>query len=122
MMTIEKAGALLLQRMTEGLTDAGRDLVFKSALKLKPRSEETTLPCTMEQGRAALEACGTLLSDDTEPGETVGYIMAGFRDRNPAVVELCEDGGEIRARATAKEGVIPQSTAKKALDKLRAAL
>jgi len=122
MMTIEKAGALLLQRMTEGLSDAGRDLVFKSALKLKPRSEETTLPCTMEQGRAALETCGTLLPDDTEAGETVGYVMAGFRDKNPAVVELCEDGGALRARATAKEGVIPQNTAKKALAKLRAAL
>lgn len=122
MMTAEKAGALLLRRMTEGLTDAGRELVFKSALRLKPKSEETTLSCTMERGRAALELCGTLLPDDTEAGETVGYIMAGFRDRNPAVVELCEDGGALRVRATAKEGVIPQSTAKKALAKLRAAL
>ena len=122
MMAVEKAGALLLQKMTEGLTDAGRELVFKSALKLKPKSEEATLTCTMEQARAALESCGVLLPDDTEADETVGFIMAGFQDKNPAVVELCEDGGEIRARATAKEGVIPQSTAKKALDKLRAAL
>ncbi len=122
MMTGEKAGALLLRRMTEGLNDAGRELVFKSALRLRAKSEETTLPCTMEQGRAALAACGTLLPDDTEEGETVGYVMAGFRDRNPAVVELCGDGGVLRVRATAKEGVIPQRTAKKALEKFKAAL
>ena len=70
----------------------------------------------------ALKACGILLPDDTEAGETVGFIMAGFQDKNPAVVELCEDGGALRVRATAKEGIIRQNTVKKALAKLRAAL
>lgn len=122
MMASEKVGALLLQKLTEGMVEPARELTFKSALKLKPKSEDATLNCTMEQGRAALKACGILLPDDTEAGETVGFIMAGFQDKNPAVVELCEDGGALRVRATAKEGIIRQNTVKKALAKLRAAL
>lgn len=122
MMPGEKAGALLIRRMVDGVPEQSREIVFKAALKLKPKSADDTLPCTMEQGRAALEKCGALLPDDTEEGETVGFIMAGFRDRNAAVVELREEGGALRVRATAKEGAIPQNTAKKALEKLRAAL
>ena len=122
MMLPEKAGALLLRRMTEGLEGAGYDTVFKAALKLKPRSAEETFHCTLAEGRAALEKCGVLLPDDTEPGETVGIVMAGFGDKNPAVVELDGEDGALQVRATAKEGLIQQNTASKALAKLRAAL
>lgn len=122
MMTDEKVSELLVGLMTAGASREGSKAVLRSALRLKQQSEEIELSCTLKEGRTALERCGVLLPDDLEEGETVGIIAAGFANGNPAVIELCPDGAVLRVRATAKEGLIPQNTAAKALEKLRAAL
>ncbi len=122
MMTSEKAGGLLLQLFTNDLSGHRLETVYKAVLKLKPQSEETSLSCTLEEATAALKRCGALFPDDTEAGETVGFVMAGMGDKNPAIIELAPEGGALRVRATAKEGLIRQNTAKKAIEKLRAAL
>lgn len=122
MMASEKTGGLLTHLFTQGLSGKRYDTVLKAVLKLKPHSEETVLSCPLEEASAALKRCGALFPEDTEPGEVVGFVMAGIGDRNPAVIELCPEGGALRVRATAKEGLIPQGTSRKALEKLQGAL
>ena len=57
-----------------------------------------------------------------EQDRMVLLVGSGFQNRNPAVVELCFREGALDISAWAKEGLINQSTAKKAVKACLSAL
>lgn len=57
-----------------------------------------------------------------EPGHVILIIGSGTARMNPAVVELTARSGQIEVRAWAKEGLIKQRTAEKAINAVRSAL
>jgi len=57
-----------------------------------------------------------------EPGHTVLVMGSGIAKTNPAVVELTAQNGEIEIRAWAREGLIKQRAAEKAVNAIRSVL
>ena len=50
-------------------------------------------------------------------GEVITMMVgSGFGDRNPTVLEVVIQGGDVAVSAWAKEGLIPQNSAKKAVN------
>ena len=57
-----------------------------------------------------------------EPGHAILIIGSGIARTNPAVVELTAQNGQIEILAWAKEGLIKQRTAEKAVNAVRSVL
>lgn len=70
----------------------------------------------------ALAKCGKVLEEDDFNGTVTGVIYAGIQDRNPAVVVVEVEQENLKISAYAKEGLIHQHTAEKAIDKFAGAL
>ena len=52
-----------------------------------------------------------------QKGEVITMMVgSGFGDRNPTVLEVVISGGDVSVSAWAKEGIIPQHSAKKAVN------
>ena len=52
-----------------------------------------------------------------QKGEVITMMVgSGFGDRNPTVLEVVIQGGDVAVSAWAKEGLIPQNSAKKAVN------
>lgn len=57
-----------------------------------------------------------------EPGHEILLVGSGIARTNPAVVELTAQNGQVEIRAWAKEGLIKQRTAEKAVNAVRSVL
>lgn len=106
--------------MTPGLSRAA---VKKAASKLQTSVIEADieLPYGFDRAKAALETCGTVIADavgetaDTE-GMVCGVICSGFGGLNPCYVIISASDRRLNVKAYAKEGLIKQHTAEKAID------
>lgn len=70
--------------------------------------------------KTALARCGTILREDQSG--FAGVILAGALDMNPAFVIIWAEDTILHIFAQAKEGLIKQHTAEKAIQKLKSAL
>ena len=69
-----------------------------------------SLECDMIEASYKGECYGRTDSSD-------GIIYAGTANMNPSIVVACVDGDTITVMAYAKEGLIKQKTAKKAIER-----
>ena len=76
------------------------------------------LPCA--EVKTAFARCGTILKEDQNA--FAGVILAGAMDMNPAFVIVWTEDAILHIFAQAKEGLIKQHTAEKAIQKLKSAL
>lgn len=104
----------------------GAGLTEGAARKLATAAAEAEVETAPGEGyvraRAALSACGTILEENAAEGVVAGVILSGAARMNPAYLLLRAEGGHIRLKACAKEGLIKQHTAERALETFRAAL
>lgn len=77
-----------------------------------------SLPCAAV--KTAFARCGTILREDQSA--FAGVILAGVMDMNPAFVIIRNEDTVLHIFAQAKEGLIKQHTAEKAIQKLKSAL
>lgn len=77
-----------------------------------------SLPCAAV--KTAFARCGTILREDQSA--FAGVILAGVMDMNPAFVTVWTEDTILHIFAQAKEGLIKQHTAEKAIQKLKSAL
>lgn len=68
--------------------------------------------------RDHLIAIGKILEYDEESGVFVAIINAGFGNKNPSIVGLVLRDEILSVAAYAEEGLIPQGTAQKAIQKV----
>ena len=71
---------------------------------------------------AAMQQCGTIVKTEESEETAVAVIMAGAAGMNPAVVAAKVEGHFVYIKATAKEGLIKQHTAEKAIGILKTVL
>ena len=67
--------------------------------------------------RNALMESGLVTEENRDAGIVEGIVYAGVANMNPAVVVICVEDSTIRICAYAKEGLIKQHTAEKAIEK-----
>ena len=72
--------------------------------------------------RNAVMETGKVLLEDRERNTVEGIIYAGTANMNPAIVVIIISGKTVTISAFAKEGLINQHTAKKAIDRFTSAL
>lgn len=72
--------------------------------------------------RDVLTEVGDILKEDLEDRCYVAVVMAGTGNANPALVVALIEKSKCSLGACAKEGLIKQSTAKKALEKIKKAV
>jgi len=98
----------------------------KAVLKLVTSSVADTIEniphSTFETAKRALFECGNILEEDTVENTISGIIMSGSLNMNPAFVVIWADGTFIHIKASAKEGLIKQHTAEKAIAIFKSAL
>ena len=103
----------------------GRTITKKVALNLAM----TAIECQIENTsgdtyalmRTALSECGTILEENIEDGIISGVILSGAANMNPAFLLLKADGTSIHLAVNAKEGLINQHTAERAIDAFKSA-
>lgn len=83
---------------------------------------ENTAGDTYASMRAALSECGTILEESIEDGIISGVIFSGAANMNPAFILLRAEGTGIHIAASAKEGLIKQHTAERAIDAFKSTL
>lgn len=70
----------------------------------------------------AFASCGTILKEYPTENAAAGVILAGAANMNPAFVIIWIENNILHIIAQAKEGLIKQHTAEKAIQKLVAAV
>jgi len=97
-------------------------LTKKAAMKLKSESIEDQITIGDEAFRHGVDIlgkCGNLLCTDEEEKTAAAVVMAGAAGMNPAMVVVKAEENTLFIKATAKEGLIKQHTAEKAVKKLK---
>lgn len=98
----------------------------RAALKLATANitETATVsaPDAYMRAKTALSHCGTILEEDDTEQVLSGLIMSGSLNMNPSIVVIWVDGNCIHIKASAKEGLIKQHTAEKAIAIFKSAL
>ena len=98
----------------------------KTVLKLVTSSVADTIEniphSTYETAKCTLFECGTILEEDAVENTISGIIMSGSLNMNPAFVVIWADGTCMHIKASAKEGLIKQHTAEKAIAIFKSAL
>jgi len=88
-----------------------------SYAKLKLCSDSRTVPTSgnyYEKARIALKDRGDFVK--VELGKRLVLAMgSGMKNRNPTIVELCFEERQLQISAWAKEGLIPQKSAPRAV-------
>ena len=91
----------------------------KVTLRLMESSVEETITncpyCNYALARRILIECGTILEENKDEGTLCGIIMSGSLNMNPAIVAIAISDDGIHIKAVAKEGLIKQHTAQKAI-------
>lgn len=107
-------------------TGRGPELAARSASRLPPIREahreaepgkKDSYRDAWQNAKDALLKCGKLLEEDDFAGVLAGTVRAGIRDMNPAVVVIDVEQENLKISAYAKEGLISQHTAEKAIDR-----
>ena len=104
-------------------TPSGKKGAKWAASKLPVSSIEEQIPIApLSYGRvkAAFAGCGTILKE--EQSALAGVIPAGAMNMNPAFVVVWTEDGILHIIAQAKEGLIKQHTAEKAIQKFKSTL
>ena len=123
-MTEEQINELLASIISMYAPSFGRSINKRVASKLATLSVEHLFESMPDNSytlaKTALAKCGTILeeSDNT----IAGVVLSGAANMNPAFVLLRIDRNNIYIKATAKEGLIKQHTAEKAIEILKLAL
>lgn len=103
----------------------GAPAARKAAQKLNSASVDEQIVLdgnAYEQVINALERSGSVLELQEDEKTAAAVIMAGAAGMNPAIVVIRAEGNTVWIKATAKEGLIKQHTAEKAIKKLKEAL
>lgn len=101
--------------------------ITKATIKKLPMCSERKTIFSKEDdaflnARNAVMETGKVLLEDRDNNIVEGIIYAGIRNMNPAIVVVYTSARMITISAYAKEGLINQHTAKKALDRFISAL
>lgn len=125
-MTAEQANEWLANLISTYAPQSGRALTKGVALKLATLSVEDQLEnitgSTYALAKAAFSECGTILEESIEDSRIAGIILSGVANMNPAFVLLWIEHNTIHMKASAKEGLIKQCTAEKAIGIFKSAL
>ena len=114
-----------------GVPSFGSGKGAKRATKLLPLKEAHCETEPKEKGSYreayqnvinAFMKCGKVLEEDDFNGTVTGVVYAGIQDMNPAVIVVEVEQENLKISAYAKEGLINQQTAEKAIDKFAGAL
>lgn len=104
----------------------GREVTKKVAQKLALSSIEREIQSmggdTYTQAKAALCKCGTILEENSADKIISGIISEGIANMNPSFVVLWIECNTIHIKASAKEGLIKQHTAERAVKIFESAL
>lgn len=125
-MTEEQINELLASMISMYAPKCGRVITKKVALKL-------TLSCVEEQiknigehtyalAKTAFSECGTIFEENVQDRIIAGVILSGAANMNPAFLLLWIEGDNIHLTARAKEGLIKQHTAERAVAAFKSAL
>lgn len=119
----------LNEGLTKALREYGADYGFvitdKSIKKLIGAEAFETMSFEDCNGKLLAEALiktGKVLEQSEDERSYIAVVGAGVADMNYAFLALRLDDGSINIAAVAKEGLIKQNTAKKAIDKVIAGL
>ena len=125
-MTAEQTNELLANIISTYAPQFGRALTKGATLKLATLSVEDQLEnitgSAYALAKAAFSECGTILEDSIEESRIAGVILSGVANMNPAFVLLWIEHNTIHIKASAKEGLIKQRTAEKAIGIFKLAL
>ena len=120
-MTKDEMNDLLAQAVSKYALMIGVSSTEKIIKKLDLSSESKALKAKEKDAflnaRNALMECGKVLLEDRNESRVEGIIYAGAANMNPSIVVACVDGDTITVMAYAKEGLIKQKTAKKAIER-----
>ena len=95
----------------------GRTITKKVALNLAM----TAIECQIENTSGDTYALMTILEENIEDGIISGVILSGAANMNPAFLLLKADGTSIHLAVNAKDGLIKQHTAERAIDAFKSA-
>ena len=114
---------MILEVMTPGVSRAA---VKKAASKLQTCGVEENFELSdgYAAAKAALEVCGRVIAGTSEgsAGMVCGVIYSGFGNMNPCYIIISANNGQISVKAYAKEGLIRQHTAERALESFKKVL
>lgn len=120
-MDTEKIDGLLLDAFEQAAANKSKlsEWAYKR-LKTSRAHGETVMsrPHSFAEVIDILSGIGTFAEVDYERNSLVLLTTSGFMGMNPAVVELSISGGAVYANAHAKEGLMNQGTADKAIEKV----
>ena len=122
MLTEEQMSRLLAQAVADQAHRTGARKGGRTAVKLlKSHMAEAVLPLPPSRD---LEQALAEIGDFLERAEDhwTALVPCGAGDMNRAVLVAAPEGETLRVRAWAKEGLINQHAAEKAVEKLKAAL
>ena len=72
--------------------------------------------------KAAFSECGTIFEENIKDCIIAGVILSGTANRNPAFLLLWIEDDNIHLTASAKEGLIKQHTAERAVEAFKSDL
>ena len=87
----------------------------------EPKAKES-YQAAYQNAKNALMACGKVLEEDDFNGEIAGVVYSGINDMNAAVLVIKVEQETLKISGYAKEGLISQHTAEKAIEKFLNAL
>ena len=122
-MTDQEINELLIEAVKKHGPKIGIAPVAKFTVKiLKTCTAEDTFIATETdpflQARNGMMECGKVLTEDHDESRVEGVVFSGAANLNPAIVIMCINDTEIRIKAYAKEGLINQHTARKAIERM----
>lgn len=120
----EKINELLSEIISQYAGKLGASAAKGVAKKLPFFSAEASLsvPNAYNKCIAAANICGELLDTDTENQMLIVLIQSGFGNMNPALLAAKIWENTVYIKAIAKEGLIKQHTAEKALHMFASAI
>lgn len=124
-MDAERINGLLLDGFEQVAIDKSKSSkwVYKKLKTFQAHGEAIMpKPYSFAEVIDILSGLGTFAEVDYERSYLALLTTSGFMNMNPAVVELSVSGGAVYADAHAKEGLIKQGTADKAIEKVFNAL
>ena len=125
-MTKDKMNELLADAVIRFNESLGLNMT-KGVIKLLPTETASRSIMAREEDaflntRNALMECGKVISEDRDSGYIEGIIFAGVANMNAAVVVMTVQASVILIYAYAKEGLIKQHTAEKAIERFISSL
>lgn len=124
-MNQDQIDSLLAEIISMYSPGSGQKAVKKVVSKLAASSIEEQIASgsiTYAAAKTAFTSCGTILKENPAENAVAGVILAGAADMNPAFVIIWMENSALHMIAQAKEGLIKQHTAEKAIEKFIAAL